>query len=238
MSAPGRKPNLFIVGAPKSGTTALWTYLRGRPEIFTGGKEHLESDLPAAGGKVITASTPHANTISWLTAKLGGKPGMFAELPDKLELAARVSGLGVDPDQALVDRLVNDGALKKSNAPDVKELRQLISDPIPKWLLLQKIVTEEQLHNAFLGVAGLPPAENWQTDEVRRLATILPPGFANENGVYALQETKGAIRLGLSQMPTTGALLDLYDRLGGYSLCFQALNQADVAKLRDLVSQV
>ena len=51
MSAPGRKPNLFIVGAPKSGTTALWTYLRGRPEIFTGGKENLESDLPAAGGK-------------------------------------------------------------------------------------------------------------------------------------------------------------------------------------------
>ena len=51
MSAKGRKPNLFIVGAPKSGTTALWTYLRQHPEIFTAGKEHLASDLPAAGGK-------------------------------------------------------------------------------------------------------------------------------------------------------------------------------------------
>jgi hypothetical protein len=51
MSAKGRKPNLFIVGAPKSGTTALWTYLRTHPDIFTAGKEHLDSDLPAAGGK-------------------------------------------------------------------------------------------------------------------------------------------------------------------------------------------
>lgn len=51
MSPAGRKPNLFIVGAPKSGTTALWTYLRRHPDIFTGGKEHPDSDLPLAGGK-------------------------------------------------------------------------------------------------------------------------------------------------------------------------------------------
>ena len=29
-----RKPNLFIVGAPKSGTTALYEYLKVHPEIF------------------------------------------------------------------------------------------------------------------------------------------------------------------------------------------------------------
>ena len=28
------KPNFFIVGAPKCGTTALYTYLRGHPNIF------------------------------------------------------------------------------------------------------------------------------------------------------------------------------------------------------------
>ena len=51
MTAAGRKPNLFIVGAPKSGTTALWTYLRQHPDIYTAGKDHYDSDLPAAGGK-------------------------------------------------------------------------------------------------------------------------------------------------------------------------------------------
>jgi hypothetical protein len=29
-----RKPNLFIVGAPKSGTTSLYDYLRGHPDIY------------------------------------------------------------------------------------------------------------------------------------------------------------------------------------------------------------
>ena len=47
----GRRPNLFIVGAPKSGTTALWTYLRNHPQIYTAGGEDRASGLPAAGGK-------------------------------------------------------------------------------------------------------------------------------------------------------------------------------------------
>lgn len=29
-----RKPNFFIVGAPRCGTGSLWTYLKGHPEIF------------------------------------------------------------------------------------------------------------------------------------------------------------------------------------------------------------
>ena len=33
--APGaRRPNFFIVGAPKSGTTAMADYLREHPEVF------------------------------------------------------------------------------------------------------------------------------------------------------------------------------------------------------------
>lgn len=31
---PGKKPNLFLVGAPKSGTTAISEYLRGHPQVF------------------------------------------------------------------------------------------------------------------------------------------------------------------------------------------------------------
>ena len=42
-----RIPNLFIVGAPKCGTTALWTYLGSHPDIFVAGKEYhfFGSDL-------------------------------------------------------------------------------------------------------------------------------------------------------------------------------------------------
>ncbi len=48
MSAAARRPNLFIVGAPKSGTTALWSYLSTHPEIYSGGAgEHQPA--PASG---------------------------------------------------------------------------------------------------------------------------------------------------------------------------------------------
>ena len=42
-----RIPNLFIVGAPKCGTTALWSYLGSHPDIFSAGKEYhfFGSDL-------------------------------------------------------------------------------------------------------------------------------------------------------------------------------------------------
>ena len=36
-----RKPNLFIVGAPRCGTTSLWSYLKGHPEIFMSSEKEL-----------------------------------------------------------------------------------------------------------------------------------------------------------------------------------------------------
>jgi len=36
-----RKPNLFIVGAPKCGTTSLWTYLREHPQVFMSAEKEL-----------------------------------------------------------------------------------------------------------------------------------------------------------------------------------------------------
>jgi adsorption protein B len=196
----------------------------------------LHRMLPAGNNKVLTAAVPHPQTVAWLSAKLAGKTTLLAELPDKLELAARVSAIVVDPDQMLINQLIADDTLNKNAAPDVRELRTLIADPIPKWLLLQKIVTEEQLHKAFLQIANLPVAEPWQEEEVRRLLPVLPPGFCVNHGCYPLQEKNGAIRLGLAQLPSPRVLADLYDRLGGYALCFQALNLADVARLRQLAT--
>ncbi len=35
------KPNFFIVGAPKSGTTSLYFYLKSHPEVFIPGRKEL-----------------------------------------------------------------------------------------------------------------------------------------------------------------------------------------------------
>ncbi len=46
-----RKPNLFIVGAPRCGTTSLWSYLKGHPEVFMSTKKELyffDADLRAS----------------------------------------------------------------------------------------------------------------------------------------------------------------------------------------------
>jgi len=194
----------------------------------------LHRMLPAGGGKIVTAAMPHPDAVTWLAGKLPGQLALLAELPSRLELAARAGGAGLDPDQALVERLVNDGGLKPNAAPNVAELRTLIADPIPKWLLLQKLVTPEQLHRAFAAVARLAPASAWQPDEVYRLRPILPPGFAAANGVYPLAEKAGTLRLGLAQLPSQNALAEIYDRLAAYPLYFEVLSLAETAKLTEL----
>jgi sulfotransferase family protein len=43
-----KKPNLFIVGAPRCGTTSLWSYLKDHPDIFMSAEKELyffDSDL-------------------------------------------------------------------------------------------------------------------------------------------------------------------------------------------------
>jgi hypothetical protein len=47
-----RKPNFFIVGAPRCGTTSLWSWLKAHPEIFMSTKKELfffDADLRANG---------------------------------------------------------------------------------------------------------------------------------------------------------------------------------------------
>jgi hypothetical protein len=195
----------------------------------------LHRMLPAGEGRILCGSVPHPAVVSQLEAKLG-KVALFAELPGKVEVAARAADVGFDADQELVNRLVADGVLKKDVIPDVAEFRGLIADPIPKWLLVQKLATEEQLNKAFAAISGLPAAAAWSSEEAFRLAPILRPGFANEFGVYPIEEKNGNIRLGLSQMPVTETLQAVYDRLAGYALSFEALNSADLKKLADLMA--
>jgi hypothetical protein len=45
-----RKPNFFVVGAPRCGTTSLWSWLKAHPEIFMPAEKELfffDSDLLA-----------------------------------------------------------------------------------------------------------------------------------------------------------------------------------------------
>jgi hypothetical protein len=47
-----KKPNLFIAGAPRCGTTSLWSYLKDHPDIFMSAEKELyffDSDLRPSG---------------------------------------------------------------------------------------------------------------------------------------------------------------------------------------------
>src|SRR5712692_7209004 len=48
----GRRPDFFIVGAPRSGTTALYTYLRQHPDVFLPEKKephYFNIDMTSGG---------------------------------------------------------------------------------------------------------------------------------------------------------------------------------------------
>lgn len=188
--------------------------------------------LPITPMTVASAQPVHPRLAAWLTERMGAKPNFVAELPARLEMAARNHGADLDPDQVLLDCLAAKGVLSTEELARVEASRELVADPLPRWLLLQRRVTVEQLHQVFLETCYLPPAEAWQPEEVRRLSGVLPPGFGEEHGCYCLEESGGALRLGLTQMPARRALAELYDRLAGYPLCFQALSHEAAGQLR------
>lgn len=196
----------------------------------------LHRMIPVGRDTVATATPPHPDLIALLEQKLGARPGFIAEVPGKLELLTRTSGAELDPDQALLDCLAGKGILKKEELPNLKSMRSLVSDPIPKWLLLQKKVTEEQLHQTFMEICYLPLAQSWNSDEVARLLPILPPGFSHEHGCYPLKVTRENITLGLSTLPSAQTLRDLHDRLFGYPLFFQAVSFSDAQRLREIAA--
>jgi hypothetical protein len=127
--------------------------------------------------------------------------------------------------------------LPPDQLPKLKAMRSLILDPLPKWLALQKLVTEEQLHQAFLEICQLPAADPWRVEEVQRLRPVLSPGFAEENGCHILEEVHSGVRVGLSQMPSSQTLHEIHNRLLGYPIFFQALSYADATVLNTLASR-
>ena len=190
--------------------------------------------LPVQNRKIVCAAPPHPQMVQWLAAGVGVEPAFLAELPRALELATRQSGLDLDPEQLLIDALGDHGILQPADVARVKATRSLITDPVAKWLLLQNLVTVEQLSEAFLEICYLPRAANWREEEVRRLAPVLPPGFSQETGCYCLEESQAAVRLGLAQLPAAGTVRQVYDRLAGCSLFFQALTAEQARELRSL----
>jgi hypothetical protein len=191
--------------------------------------------LPVQNGRIASAAALHPKTLQWLAEALGTEPSLVAELPRKLELTAKRSGMDLDPEQLLVDALSDRGVLKAPELARVKATRSLIRDPIPRWLQLQRLATEEQLNVAFREICFLPRTAEWHDDEVRRLAPLLPPGFAEQTGCYCLEEFGAAVRLGLAQMPASDSIRRVYDRLAGCSLFFEALTHEQARRLRSLM---
>jgi adsorption protein B len=191
----------------------------------------LHRMLPLAGNVIATAGPPHPDLAAWLEEKLRAKPEFVADLPGKLELTARNAGVELDPEQVLLDSLAGKGILSRDELPNLKAMRSLVADPLPKWLLLQKKVTYEQLHQTFLETCYLPLARQWSPEEVTRLLPILPPGFGEEYACYPLKATRENITIGLTQLPAARTLREIYDRLFGYPLFFQAVTYADARQL-------
>jgi hypothetical protein len=192
----------------------------------------LHRMLPADGELVVTASTPHPEVREWLASKTGIQPKFAAELPRRLELAARTRGIEIDPDQVLIDALARKGLLRPEQLPNILALRELTTDSASNWLVLQRSVSEEQLHATFLETSNLAVAQSWNLVDVKRLLPILPPGFSAEHACYPLQSINGSVRLGLGQMPSSSAVRTIYNRLAGYSLFFQALSYADAIEIK------
>jgi bacteriophage N4 adsorption protein B len=224
-----------VLGCPPSTQAQLTIdrepYYRAGPFFWW-----LHRLLPVQNNKIAIASRCHPGMVAWLAERMGQPPAFVAELPRKLEVAAKHSGMDLDPEQLLINSLGDKGLLKSEDLAQIKTARGLITDPLSNWLLLRKAVTEEQLNETFLEVCYLPRAAGWEAAEVRRLAPVLPPGFPEETGCYCLEECGGNVRLGLARIPAAESVRQVYDRLAGCSLFFQSLSHEQARELRAVVS--
>jgi hypothetical protein len=183
----------------------------------------------------VAASVPiHPQSRAFLAETMGGQCMIVADLPGKVDTASKRLGADFDPEAILLESLAAQQIIRRQDLSRLEGMRQLITDPIPKWLLLQKMVTEEQLHRVSLDMAKLPLAGAWTVEEARRLWPLLAPGFASQNGCYCLSESAGNIRIGLSQLPSGRILRELHDRLHGYALWFEAVKFEDYLRLKEL----
>jgi bacteriophage N4 adsorption protein B len=202
-------------------------YLKAGPVFWW-----LHRMLPVQQGTVLTAARPHPQLIDWLAGLMGTPPVFAAELPRKLELLGRLHAVQVNPDQLLLDALMARGLVQSADLPRIDAARALIADPLSTWLLLQRMVNEEELHAAFLEMSRLPESPALDPQETERLLPALPPGFPEETGCFCLAESAGAVRLGLAQLPTATNLHAIHDRLMGCSLFFHGVSYAASTSLR------
>ena len=189
----------------------------------------LHRALPIAPDIVLTATPPHPETQrlvndTWL-----------AEVPGKMELLARRFGIEMDPDKVMLDSLLALGWLKPEQAPRLTALRGVVKDPLSHWLVLQGVVTETQINSIFREISTLPLAKGWAAPDVERLAAVLPPGFAEANGVFCLSEADNQLIVGLSRMPSPAILRDIYDRLDGRPVFFHALTFEDAQAIQAFI---
>jgi hypothetical protein len=190
--------------------------------------------IPVRGQILLTSVTPHPHVLDWLAQRLGVPFTVQVELPSRLELCMRDLGADLDPEEALITSLAGRGVLRSEELPNIQAMRTLITDPVPQWLLMQQMATEEELHQAFLDISYLPFAGPWRPEEIRRLLPVLPPGFAVENQCFGLDYQNG-LRLGLAQVPPARVLNEIYTRLTGYPVCFQALSLEDFRSIQRLL---
>jgi len=195
----------------------------------------LHGILPITSVTIASAVKVHPKLVEWLAGKMHQQPKLAAELTGKMEQAVRNLGVNIDPDQILLDCLAGKGLLRPEDLPGIKAARELMTDPLPHWLLLHQQVTAEQLHQTFLEICYLPPAAAWRPEEVKRVAPALAPRFAEQTGCFCLEESGGAVRLGLAQMPSARALREIHERLAGHPIFFQALTYADATAIRQLL---
>jgi hypothetical protein len=105
-------------------------------------------------------------------------------------------------------------------------MRSLIQDPVPKLLRIHGLASELEIQEAFMEISYLPLAKPWNPQEAQRLRGVLPPGFSEKNRCFCLDATDG-LCLGIGQMPSAIVLQQLYQRLAGYPVYFQALSLED-----------
>ena len=196
----------------------------------------LHRMLPVGEHVICTGATPHPEAVEWLRMKTRRRPEFVADLPRRIELAATHLGVDIDPDQVFHQHVRSQGVLPEEQLPNLATLRSIIAEPLPKWLQLQKLITEEQSHQIFLEISQLPAATAWTPEQASRLLPILPPGFPADSGCYCLDASEQGIRLGLAQLPSPRVLREIHDRLAGYPIFFQALSYSDAIKLRDLAA--
>lgn len=224
----------------------LWSESIGCPPVSV---THVESDhdamqqlgdvlcwlhrlVPLQGGQIAIASTVHPGLVQWIAYTLKRDPMFAGDLPRNVEVISRSLGMAFDADEKTMELLRTANAISEKDVGSLREMRLLVSDPVPVLVKELGMAGDDALHDAFLKLSRLPVAPAHDPAEVERLRPLLPPGFTKLTGCRAISESDGAVTLGLSRLLTARELLTIHERLTGYPIFFQALAFGDAQALK------